>query len=77
MKKNLNNNLNLPWAYIVESSTDENNNKIYIVRVNELPGICTDAPLLDEAMKLIKEPMKSAFEFYMENDEDIPEPIKE
>ena len=80
MKKNykdLKYYLNLPWTYTVEISKDENNNKIYIVRVNELPGICTDAPSLDEAMELIKEPMLAAFEFYMENNEDIPEPLKE
>lgn len=69
--------LNLPWTYTVEQSRDENKNKIYIVRVNELPGICTDAPSLDEAMDLIKEPMVAAFEFYMENGEEIPEPVKE
>jgi predicted RNase H-like HicB family nuclease len=68
--------LNLPWTYSVELSVDENNKKIYIVRVNELPGICTDALSFDEAMQLIKEPMISAFEFYMKDNEDIPEPIR-
>jgi predicted RNase H-like HicB family nuclease len=75
--KNLNYYLNLPWTYTVEQTRDKDKNKIYVVRVNELPGICTDAASLDEAMNLIKEPMQSAFEFYMENGEDIPEPIKE
>jgi len=75
--ESLNYYLNLPWTYTVEQSKDENENKIYIVRVNELPGICTDAPSLDEAMELIKEPMTAAFEFCMENGEDIPEPVKE
>ena len=75
--KNFNYYLSLPWTYTIEQSRDENNNKIYVVRVNELPGICTDATSLDKAMKLIKEPMQAAFEFYMENGEDIPEPIKE
>ena len=69
--------LNLPWTYTVEQSKDENNNKIYVVYVNELPGICTDAPSVDEAMKLIKEPIAAAIEFYMENNQEIPEPIKE
>ena len=69
--------MNLPWTYKVEQSIDNAKNKIYIVRVNELPGICTDATALDEAMELIKEPMHAAFEFYIENNEDIPEPIKE
>lgn len=75
--KKLNYYLNLPWTYTVEQTVDNKKNKIYVVRVNELPGICTDAKSLDEAMQLIKEPMKAAFEFYMENNEDIPEPIKE
>ena len=70
--KNLNYYLSLPWTYTVEQARDEDKNKIYVVRVNELPGICTDAKSLDEAMELIKEPMKAAFEFYMENGEDIP-----
>jgi predicted RNase H-like HicB family nuclease len=68
--------LDLPWTYTVEQATDENKKKIYIVRVNELPGICTDAQTFDEAMALIKEPMQAAFEFYMENGEEIPEPVK-
>ncbi len=69
--------LDLPWTYTVEQAKDENNEKIYVVRVNELPGICTDAPSLDEAMELIKEPMTAAIEFYMENNQDVPEPISE
>ncbi len=75
--KNLEYYLNLPWTYTIEQTRDDDKNKIYIVRVNELPGICTDALSLDEAMELIKEPMKAAFEFYMENGENIPEPVKE
>lgn len=75
--KSLKHYLGLPWTYTVEQASDENKNRIYVVRVNELPGICTDATSLDEAMRLIKEPMTAAFEFYMENNEDIPEPVKE
>ncbi|HEX4068940.1 MAG TPA: type II toxin-antitoxin system HicB family antitoxin [Candidatus Babeliales bacterium] len=67
--------LNLPWTYTVEQTTDENNNKIYVVYVNELPGICTDAPSVDEAMQLIQEPISAAIEFYMENNQEIPELI--
>ena len=69
--------LALPWTYTVEQSQDENGDKIYIVRVNELPGICTDAPSVAKAMKLIQEPIAAAIEFYMENNQEIPEPIKE
>jgi predicted RNase H-like HicB family nuclease len=74
--KNLNYYLNLPWTYTVEQAKDENDNKIYVVCVNELPGICTDAPWVDEAMQLIQEPISAVIEFYMENNQDIPEPIK-
>jgi predicted RNase H-like HicB family nuclease len=69
--------LALPWTYTIEQAKDENNNKIYIVRVNELPGICTDAPSVEEAMKLIQEPITAAIEFYMEHNQEIPEPINE
>src|SRR5271163_3344356 len=69
--------LALPWTYTVEQAKDEGNNKIYIVRVNELPGICTDALSVDEAMELIQEPMAAAIEFYMENNQEIPVPISE
>jgi predicted RNase H-like HicB family nuclease len=69
--------LALPWTYTVEQAKNENNDKIYIVRVNELPGICTDASSVDEAMKLIQEPIAAAIEFYMENNQEIPEPISE
>lgn len=65
--------MNLPWTYTVETST-EKNIPIYILRVNELPGVATDAPTLDEAMKLLKEAMRGLFEMYMEDGEEIPEP---
>ena len=74
--KKINEYLDLPWTYTVEQSRDENNKKIYVVRVNELPGICTDASSVDEAMELIKEPIAVAIEFYMENNQEVPEPIK-
>ncbi len=73
--KNLSYYLNLPWTYTVEQARDENDNKIYVVRVNELPGICTDDSSMDEAMQLIQEPISAAIEFYMENNQEIPEPI--
>jgi len=50
---------------------------LYIICVNELPGVCTDAPTIDAAMELIKEAMAGTFELYLENDEEIPEPINE
>ena len=74
--KDLNYYLNLPWTYTIET-TRETGELLYIVHVNELAGIATDAPTLNEAMELIKEAMTGAFELYMKNGEEIPEPIDE
>jgi len=75
-KKTLDYYLNLPWTYTVETAKDEDQT-IYIICVNELPCICTDAPTIDEAMKLIKEAMTGLFTMYLEKGEKIPEPIDE
>lgn len=69
--------LNLPWTYTIEKDKDLEGNPIYILYVNELPGICTDASTFEEAMELIKEPMIAAFEAYMEYNKEIPEPVNE
>lgn len=66
--------MNLPWTYTVETEQDEKGKKVYVVHVNELEGIATDAPTVEEAMKLIKEVLEAAFEMYLENGEEIPEP---
>lgn len=73
--KNLDYYLNLPWTYIVQTAKDENNNKIYIIKINELPGVSTDANTLEGAMESIKEAMTLAFELYTESGQEIPEPI--
>lgn len=73
IKKDIAYYLNLPWTYTVETA-HEQGRFFYIVRVNELPGVATDAPTLPEAMELIKEVMVAAFELYMEDGEPIPEP---
>ena len=72
--KDINYYLNLPWTYTVET-TRETGELLYIVHVNELPGIATDAPTLEEAMDLIKEAMKGAFKLYLKHGEEIPEPV--
>ena len=72
--KDVNYYMNLPWTYTVETEKDEKGKNIYVVYVNELEGVATDAPTLEEAMKLIKEAMEATFEMYLENDEEIPEP---
>jgi antitoxin HicB len=75
--KNLNYYLSLPWTYTIETTQDENGNSLYIVSVNELPGVQTDASSIQEAMELIQDAMKGAFKLYMKHGEEIPEPISE
>lgn len=72
--KDINYYLNLPWTYTIET-TRETGELLYIVHVNELPGIATDAPSLEEAMELIKEAMKGAFKLYLKHGDEIPEPV--
>ena len=69
--------LNLPWTYTIEKDKDNKGNSIYIIYVNELPGVCTDASSIEEAMELIREPMIAALRLYMKQNEEIPEPIDE
>ena len=73
-KKTLDYYIDLPWTYTVET-TKESGQTLYVVCVNELPGICTDDSTLDGAMTLIKEAMVATFQLYLENGEKIPEPI--
>ncbi len=73
--KNLKYYLKLPWSYTVTTTSEGGGKTLFIVRVNELPGVVTDAPTIQEAMNLIKEAMKGAFELYRENGEVIPEPV--
>jgi len=72
--KDINYYLNLPWTYTIATENDEKGKNIYIVHINELPGIATDAPSLEKAMKGIKEVMEATFKMYLENEEEIPEP---
>lgn len=72
--KNLNYYLKLPWSYTV-TTVKQDGEEFFIVRVNELPGVCTDAKTIEEAMRLIKESIKGAVELYLENKEEVPEPI--
>jgi len=45
------------------------------VYVNELPGVCTDAPTIEEAMHNIKEATSAAIELYIKQGKEIPVPI--
>lgn len=75
-RKDLNYYLNLPWTYTIETA-QEDGKILYIVHVNELPRIGTDAYSLEEAMKSIKEVMAALFEAYLSEGEEIPEPVNE
>ena len=75
IKKNLQYYINLNWSYTIEQDT-HNKKKFYIIRVNELPGVCTDASTIEEGMKEIKDALRGALELYIKQDEPIPVPIK-
>ena len=74
--KDFNYYMRLKWTYTIEQDS-HNGKDFYIIRVNELPGVCTDAESVEEGMLAIKEPMKAAIKLYISNGEEIPEPIKE
>src|SRR5215813_1496986 len=69
-KKEIEKYVNLPWSYTVEQ---EDGN--YIVYVNELPGVCTDAKTINSAMNEIKEAIYAAIELCIVQGKDIPVPI--
>lgn len=74
-KKDLKYYKNLNWSYTIEREKDHGH-KYYIIKVNELPGICTDAETVEEGMKLIEEAIEGAIVLYLKNREEIPEPVK-
>lgn len=75
IKKNLKYYLSLPWSYTIEQESHKGE-QYYIIRVNELPGVCTDAETIEEGMKLIQEAIEGAVSLYLKNGEPVPEPIK-
>ncbi len=74
--KDLNYYMRLRWTYLVEEAEDDGK-LYYIIHVNELAGVCTDAESIEEGMKEIKEAMRAAIKLYMRQNEVIPEPINE
>ena len=66
--------LDLPWTYTIETELYKGKS-YFIIRVNELPGICTDAKDLNVGMSDIKEAIACAVEIYLEKGEPVPEPI--
>lgn len=75
-KKNLNYYLNLKWSYTIEPD-EANGQPFYIIRVNELPGVCTDAETIEEGMIDIKEALSAALKLYLKQGDPIPEPISD
>ncbi len=73
-KKNLNYYLNLPWTYTIEKEFFESK-WYYIIRVNELPGICTHNENVNDGMEEIKDAIECAIKIYQEKGEPVPEPI--
>lgn len=73
-KKNLSYYRNLNWSYTIETDIHKGK-KIYIIRVNELPGVCTDASTVEKGMVQIKEAIDATIELYLEQGDAIPEPI--
>ncbi len=73
-KKDLKYYLGLNWSYTIELSTHKGK-KFYIIRVNELPGVCTDATTIEEGMKEIQDAIAATIELYLEQGDPIPEPI--
>jgi antitoxin HicB len=74
IKKNLDYYLRLNWSYTIEQEVHKRK-RFYIIRVNELPGVCTDAPSIEKGMKDIQEAIAATIELYMEQGDPIPEPI--
>ena len=73
-KKDVNYYLNLPWTYTIEKEVHKGKS-YYIIRVNELPGICTHNEDLNMGMADIKELITCAIEIYQEKNEPVPEPV--
>jgi len=73
-KKDLNYYLALSWSYTIEQSA-YHGKKIYIIRVNELPGVCTDAYTIEEGMRDIQDSLTATIELYLEQGDPIPEPL--
>jgi antitoxin HicB len=73
-KKDLKYYLGLNWSYTIEQDFYRRK-KFYIIRVNELPGVCTDANTIEEGMQNIQDAIIATIELYLEQGDPIPEPI--
>jgi predicted RNase H-like HicB family nuclease len=73
-KKELKYYLGLNWSYTIEQSVHKRK-KLYIIRVNELPGVCTDAYTIEKGMQDIQDAIAATIELYLDQGDPIPEPI--
>jgi antitoxin HicB len=73
-KKDLKYYLRLNWSYTIEQDFYKRK-KFYIIRVNELPGVCTDANTIEEGLQNIQDAITATIELYLEQGDLIPEPI--
>jgi predicted RNase H-like HicB family nuclease len=74
-EKDKNYYVNLDWSFSIDQETDDGV-KLYIISVNELPGVCTDAATIEEGMQDIREVLEATIELYLKQGDEIPEPIK-
>jgi antitoxin HicB len=75
IKKNLKYYLGLKWSYTVEKDEEEGK-EFFIIRVNELPGVCTDGETIEEVMSNIQDAIKATIELYLKQGDAVPEPIQ-
>jgi len=73
-KKDLKYYVGLNWSYTIEQDIHKGK-KFYIIRVNELPGVCTDANTIEKGMQNIQDALIATIELYLEQGDPIPEPI--
>ncbi len=69
-KKEVEKYINLPWTYVIEPEND-----YFVIYVNELPGVCTDAESIEEGIREIKDAIYAAIELYLDQGKEVPVPI--
>ncbi|MCB1135496.1 MAG: type II toxin-antitoxin system HicB family antitoxin [Chlamydiia bacterium] len=66
--------MNVGWSYTIEQESSKGG-KYYVISVNELPGVSTDAETIEEGMEEIKDAMVAAILLYLKNGEAVPVPV--
>ena len=73
-KNDVNYYLNLPWTFTIEQEKRGGVCLAYSVRVNEWPGVATDAPTISEAFEGIYEALALVITMSLEEGDILPEP---